>query len=221
MQNNKPMILILHGIGGHAGIHWGQWLHDELEKQGFQVTMPSLSNSKHPDRQQWLAEIKQSASELDTDKLIIVGHSLGVTSALDFIEQSSTSVRGLVSVSGFAIDYGAELNSYFLKEKSIDFQKANTVLGKAVVFYGDDDPYVTQEALKQLSDALDVKPVVINGGGHLNTERGYTTFPQLLDAVLQMEIESSDKFSEVVKIMANTPPISNKELVKRSKQRKS
>lgn len=212
MQETKPTLLILHGIGGHAGIHWQQWLRDELKKRDYQVIMPNLSNSDRPDRQQWLSEIKQAVKDIDTSSLIIVGHSLGVTSALDFIEQSPTPVAGLVSVSGFAIDYGAELNSYFLKEKTINFGKVHERLSQAVVFYGDDDPYVTQEALKHLGDALDVKPTIIHGGGHLNTERGYTTFPQLLETIIQFEEQASDKFNEVVKIMANTPPVSNEEL---------
>ncbi len=180
----KP-ILILHGIGGHAGIHWQQWLHDELQKQGFTVIMPDLSNSGHPNRKEWLAEIAQSVQSVNTKDLVIVGHSLGVTSALDFIEQSSTSVKALVSVSGFAIDYGLGLNSYFLQEKTIDFSKVRPMLEKAVVFYADDDPYVTQEALEQLADVLNVQATVIQSGGHLNTERGYTKFPELLKKVIE------------------------------------
>lgn len=219
MQETKPTILILHGIGGHAGIHWQQWLHDELEKRGHQVIMPNLSDSDHPDRQQWLSEVKQAAKGIDTGGLIIVGHSLGVTSALDFIEQSPTPVAGLVSVSGFAVDYGAELNSYFLKEKTVDLGKLHARLDQAVIFYGDDDPYVTQEALKQLADGLGVTPIVIHEGGHLNTERGYTSFPQLLDAIERLEDAGLDNFKEVVKIMANTKPVSNEELSGRKKRR--
>lgn len=186
MQHHKPTILILHGIGGHAGIHWEQWLHDELTKRGYRVIMPDLSDSDHPDRSVWFDEVTKAVQGVDVTNLVIVGHSLGATAALDFIEQSKIPVYGLVSASGFAVDYGAELNSYFLRGRSVDFEKVHSLLGKAVVFYGDDDPYVTQEALRQLADALDVEPIVIHSGGHLNTERGYTTFPQLLDAVLNL-----------------------------------
>lgn len=213
MQSNST-VLILHGIGGHAGIHWQQWLHDELKEHGYNVIMPTLSNSVHPDRQQWLSEIKQAVANIDTDKLIIVGHSLGTPSALDFIEEAESPLAGLVSVSGFATDYGLELNSYFLKEKAIDFDKVRANLKSVAVVYGDDDPYVTQEALQQLADELHVEPLIIPSGGHLNSERGYTTFPQLLDVILKFE---DDNFNRVVNIMANTPPISNEELVKRNR----
>ncbi len=175
-------ILILHGIGGHAGIHWEQWLHDELKKQGCDVIMPQLSHSEHPDRKHWLAEVKQAVAGVN-DELIIVGHSLGVTTALDFIESASESVKGLVSVAGFTVDYGAELNSYFLRDGHVDFPKVKRNLGKSVVFFGDDDPYVAPEALRKLADDLGVVPTVIPGGGHLNIERGFTTFPALLEAV--------------------------------------
>jgi len=148
--------------------------------------MPQLSETNHPDRQQWLKEVQQALVGVDPAHLVIVGHSLGVTTALDFLEQSQDEVHGLVSVSGFAMDYGLELNSYFLREKDIDLEVVKQHLDAAVVLYGDNDPYVTQEALRQLADGLGVEPIVIAKGGHLNTEAGFTTFPRLLEAVRQL-----------------------------------
>jgi predicted alpha/beta hydrolase family esterase len=174
-------VLIIHGIGGHAGIHWQRWLHDQLEEQGYKVLMPSLPEADHPDRQIWLAEINKTLDEVNLGQLTIVGHSLGATVALDFIEQVGSQVNRLLSVSGFAEDYGAELNSYFLKEKTIDFEKVDANLRWAAVVYGDNDPYVTQDALKYVADSLGVQPVIIPNGGHLNTEVGFTEFPQLIE----------------------------------------
>jgi len=174
-------ILILHGIGGRAGIHWEGWLASKLKKIEHHVIMPTLPNAERPDRKVWLGLVRELLKGVDTSDLVIVGHSLGVVNALDFIEQAP--VRTLVSVSGFVADYGAEMNGYFLKEKPIDFDKVNKNLGKAFVIYGDNDPYVPQAALKALADGLKVKPEIIANGGHLNTNAGYTVFPRLLEVI--------------------------------------
>jgi predicted alpha/beta hydrolase family esterase len=175
-------VLILHGIGGRAGIHWQQWLHDTLAAEGHTVIMPDLSDSDHPARKQWLSEAKEGLGSIDPASLVIVGHSLGVTTALDLIEQLPAPIKGPVTVSGFAVDYGASFNGYFLREKTVNFDRVNKNTPRSFVFFGDDDPYVTQAALQDLADELKVKPAIIAGGGHLNTEAGFTEFPPILEA---------------------------------------
>lgn len=176
-------VLIIHGIGGHAGIHWQQWLNYELTKLGCTVSMPEMPNPNKPDRQTWLNTIIEVTKNIDKSELIIIGHSLGVTTALDFIEQLNQKIYGFISVSGFAEDYGAELNGYFLKQKHIDFEEVKNNLSWSEVIYGDDDPYVTQKALRYVADSLGAEPIAIKDGGHLNTETGYIKFPELLEIV--------------------------------------
>lgn len=182
----KTNVLILHGIDGYAGIHWQAWLYDALEKKGYRVFMPDLPNTHHPDRKEWLKTVTSYATLVAPESLILVGHSLGVTSMLDFLENTKKKVRAAVSVSGIAEDYGSELNSYFLREKHIDFTKVREHVEKAAVFYGDNDPYVPQETLKYVADGLGITPIVIPNGGHLNTDAGYTQFPQLLEIIEQL-----------------------------------
>lgn len=178
-------VLILHGIMGKAGENWAQWLNDKLASKSYSVIMPDLPNADRPNRQEWLKEISNIMQNLDGNT-IIVAHSLGVTSALDYLEQASCPIKGMVSVSGFSDDYGLELNSYFLKEKSIDFDKVNANTEKAFVFFGDNDPYVPQDSLNKLADNLKTKPVILAEGGHLNASAGFTEFPELLEAVLSI-----------------------------------
>ena len=172
-------ILILHGIEGCAGKHWQQWLHDKLIAKSHMVIMPSLSKADRPNRLIWLKEIKKAVGNSELTDLVIVGHSLGVPASLDFIEQADKQIKALISVSGFSEDYGAEMNSYFMKKGTIDFKKVNEKLSKAFVVFGDDDPYVPQSQLKLLAKKLAVRPKIIKDGGHLNTDSGYVTFPWL------------------------------------------
>lgn len=176
-------ILILHGIEGKAGDHWEQWLHNQLVAAGHTVIMPTLPQSDHPDREAWLAAIKQSLDGVAVSDLVIVGHSLGVPAALDFIETVSDKVKALISVSGFAYDYGSDLNNDYLSKKEIDFAKVHEHLGESFVFYSDNDPYVPQEVLHNLAEKLGVTAIVIPNGGHLNTSTGFTTFPALLEKI--------------------------------------
>jgi len=173
--------LIIHGYEGHAGIHWQQWLHDELEKRGYKVLMPEMPAPDQPDRQAWLMTLQQTLADVNLEQLTMIGHSLGVVAALDFIEQASVPVNRLLSVAGFAQDYGAESTGPFLRQKTLDLQKVRANLRWAAVVYGDNDPYVPQAALQHLANDLGVQPVVIAGGGHLNTEAGFAEFPRLLE----------------------------------------
>ena len=179
-------ILILHGIGGKAGIHWQQWLHDELVKAGHNVVMPTLPDAEHPDRKTWLAEVTRYMSELLPEYTTIVAHSLAVPSALDYIEQSSSPVKSLISVSGFSHPMGHELNEYFLQEKDIDFSRITDKIIKPFVLFGDDDPYVDQEELINLAKSLHVEPIVFHDGGHLNTNSGFTEFPKVLEIIRKL-----------------------------------
>jgi len=178
-------VLIHHGIMGKAGENWSQWLSDELVKRNLDVIMPSLSNPDRPDRQTWLNEIRELVKDVKNQNLIIVAHSLGVPSALDYIETLDSPIAGFISVSGFAYAYGFELNDYFMKEKDINFESIRRLAGRTSVYFGDDDPYVTQEALLHLAEELKVDPNIIHEGGHLNSAAGFDTFPEILEDILK------------------------------------
>ncbi len=146
--------LILHGILGNSRENWFPWLREELEQRGWNVLLPDLPNSDRPDRDEWFKTARKLVSTVNFSELAVVGHSLGVVTVLDLIEAENKKVKSLITVSGFGKDYGAELNSYFLKEKKIDFNKVWNLVGKSVVIYGDNDPYVPQITLKDLADSL-------------------------------------------------------------------
>ncbi len=177
-------VLILHGVSGYAGIHWQKWLRDELVNEEYQVIMPSLPKSDHPNRKEWLHEIKTAVKDVNISELIIVGHSLGVPAALDFLEEVGGKIKAFISVSGFSDNYGSSINNFFMKEKTIDFIKVKEHVQKCFVIYADDDPHVPQHNLRLLAKDLNVDPIVIPHGGHFNSDTIYKKeFPLLLDII--------------------------------------
>jgi len=179
--------LILHGITGNSQENWFPWAKKELENLNWQVFCPDLPDTNHPDRTKWLNTVKDLLKEIDPTSLTIIGHSLGVATALDYLEQSAKPIQTLISVAGFYEDYGMELNSYFMAEKTIDLTVIKTRVNHIEVIYGDDDPYVPQQTLQNLALGLKVKSIIIPHGGHLNARAGFTEFPLLLDLILNQQ----------------------------------
>lgn len=128
-----------------------------------------------------------SRKDVPLSELVMVCHSLGVAAALDCIEQADGPVKSLVSVAGFADDYGSELNTDYMQQKIIDFKKVRKNLQQARVVFADNDPYVPQPILRALAEKLDVEPIIITNGGHLNTDAGFTEFPLLMELIDQIQ----------------------------------
>lgn len=182
-------VLILHGVGGYAGKHWMQWLHDWLIYNKDEVIMPSLPNSENPAYKDWIIPLKDIFNQINNlNELTIVGHSMGVPAALEIVQNLDMSIKGLISAGGFYQDYGSPINTKFMSTCNIDIEKAKNRIENSVVFYGDNDPYVPQEILSNLAKGLGVEPVIIKNGGHLNTEAGFTKF-ELMKEYLQKLIK--------------------------------
>lgn len=182
-------VLILHGINGFAG--WQESIKKHLISKKYNVIMPVFPNWDHPDRAECLQAVKDCLKNIDLNYLIIIGHSLGATTACDFIETLNCPIYKFISVSGFAKDYHYELNSYFLKEKSVDYKKVVVNTKKRIVIYGDNDPYVPQNILSGFAGDIHADDIiVVENGGHLSTGSGFIEFPLLEDLIEEDEIEN-------------------------------
>jgi len=71
------------------------------------------------------------------------------------------------------------VNKTFYQEH-FDFDSLRKLVKKSYVLYGTEDPYVPEEQPKLFAEKMNSKLIVIPHGGHLNTEAGFTTFPELL-----------------------------------------
>jgi predicted alpha/beta hydrolase family esterase len=72
------------------------------------------------------------------------------------------------------------LNNSFLEEP-FAWELIRKNAGELAFLMGDDDQYVPQEQLLAIAKALDISPIVIAKGGHLNAETGYTELPSALE----------------------------------------
>jgi len=85
----KKRVLIIHGLESNSREHWFLEEKTRLEKLGYEVTVPDMPNSFHPQKEEWLKVIKDF--NLDENS-ILIGHGLGGTIILSFLEQATKVV---------------------------------------------------------------------------------------------------------------------------------
>jgi predicted alpha/beta hydrolase family esterase len=175
--------LILHGTDGHPDKHWFQWLAEALRQRGYDVTVPALPGSDHPNLDKYWAFLRGYDFNPET---IIVGHSSGATTALALLHKlpPRSHVRLVVSVAGFYRDDGFNCEALFTE--AYNWEKIREAAGKIVLVWSPDDQIVVEEQTKVLSERLGVEPTLIPGGGHFSTHYGgprFHEFPELLDII--------------------------------------
>jgi leucyl-tRNA synthetase len=90
-KNQKQKALLIHGFEAAGDSNWLPWMKVELEKQGYEVTVPTLPESSHPDLKKWLAALQPYFDTLGEND-VLVGHSLGSKAALHLLEKSKKKI---------------------------------------------------------------------------------------------------------------------------------
>ena len=101
-------VFLLHGITGHSG-PYGPIVADQLAESGYNVfgldlRGHGLSDGRrgdYPSKERFVADLKESVAHVrsKSDKLVIMGHSLGVLAAVVVVKSEPQSADGVVLVS--------------------------------------------------------------------------------------------------------------------------
>lgn len=191
MQRVDPMtkVIVIHGTKGSPAINWFPWLSAELRTHGIECIVPAMPTPEGQELENWLAAFHKQVGAIDSST-IVVGHSVGATFLLRLLERIKFPIKASLFVAGLIDMIGIpeydKLNSSFIAG-AYDWQTIKRNAGKIICLSGDNDPYVPKEQGETMVKNLGVEQVVIEKGGHLNAESGYTEFPLLLEK-LQKEL---------------------------------
>ena len=80
------------------------------------------------------------------------------------------------------------------KQYKDDLGDVKNYCNDIICYYSKNDPYVKYECEKEFADTITDKQIIIDNGGHLNAESGYTEFSELLkwlywDRILTMMLD--------------------------------
>ena len=191
-KNQKQKALLIHGFEASADSNWLPWLKAGLEKQGFEVFVPTLPNSNHPDLSQWLATLQPYFNKLGECD-VVVGHSLGSKAALHLLEASKKKI-GHVYLVASAIglleerDWGKferEWKGSDVKalrkfwDKPVNWKAVDKAVLNKNLILSDDDPYIKKETHKNLPPGWFYQ--LWSGFGHFQQKQ----VPKLLQMILE------------------------------------
>lgn len=180
--------LIAHGTRGHPDENWFPWLKEELGKRGHEVIVPQFPTPEGQELDKWMEIAAPHLDRLGEDS-VVVGHSIGPAFLLSVIESLRHPIKAAFFVSGFV---GSLNNPLFDKlnrtfaERDFDWERIRKNCRTFRLFHSDNDAYVPLEKAEELARLLDAGLTVVPGAGHFNEDSGYTSFPLLRDAMLEI-----------------------------------
>ncbi len=189
-------VFIVHGFGGIPNGGWIPWLMEELAKKKIYACALPMPESKKPVVVKWIEEISFAVDNSPEDEIFIVGHSLGATAVLKYLENIKTNkkVSGVVLVSGLISPLESEneksvyraIDSFVVPQ--INFEQIKTKSEKFIVLHSTDDPAVPFSHAEIISNNLDCELVKVEKGGHffILAEPICYQLPELLDIVLKI-----------------------------------
>ena len=179
-------VFIIHGWGGTAGSGWKGWLKKELESRGFSVFSPQMPNAENPKLEEWLSALGELVERPD-ESTYFIGHSLGVTCILRYLEglEGKETAGGAVFVAGPTENPGIPPIASFFKAP-FAWGKIRRRCKKFASINSDNDKYVALKHGEVLKGKLGAKLVVLHARGHFSSSEGTMELPEALEGLLLM-----------------------------------
>lgn len=159
--------------------HWLPWLQKQLLTKGILTQTPEMPQPYKPQYDLWKAEFEKFKPESAN---ILVGHSCGGGFLTRWLSESKSSHETVVLVAPWLDPFREETTDFF--EFEIDTTLPNRI-ANFHLFVSSDDEESIANSLNTITTALpSIKVHHFENKGHFTTETIGTTFPELLETIL-------------------------------------
>lgn len=194
MKAENLKVFIVHGYEGSPNGGWRPWLMRELAKEDIYCGSLSMPGFEKPKCKEWIKEIENHVKRFPKDKIILVGHSLGVPTILSYLQtKKPKNIIGCVLAAGpymVSKDYSRYniLKGFFPK---YDWNVLEKVGKKFAIVHGTNDKVVNFSHALYFTEKLKAKLYEIKGAGHLNGSSGCYELPEALSAIKEIILKNN------------------------------
>ena len=178
-------VVILHGTGETDRSFWYPYLKKELEKRGYQVSIPLLTDTDNPDLKIWLPK---ALKETYTSETVLIGHSSGCPLQLSVLENIHIQIKQAILVAGYARPKGVDKEPEKILQDSYDWEKIENNVKEFIFINSDNDPWGCNDVEgRYMLDHLGGKLIIMKGEEHMGSNtfnQPYKEFPFLLRLIV-------------------------------------
>jgi predicted alpha/beta hydrolase family esterase len=174
----KSNVLILPGLGNSGDGHW----QTHWEKQ-FNFTRVNQKNWDTPSCSDWIEVIDKAVSTIDSDQVILVGHSLACAAIVNWAIKFDRKIKGALLVAPSDTEgpnYPQGTNGF----TPMPLHKLNF---PSFTIASSNDMYVTLDRAHVFAKAWGSILINIGAAGHINVAAGFGEWPTGLEYLLQLD----------------------------------
>jgi len=161
----RKRVLIIHGWGSSPKEHWFLKEKERLEKLGHEVVVPDMPNTSHPKKERWVKIIYGFDPD---DRSVLVGHSLGGTAILRYLEKIDEKISRCILIATPIRKLGfEEIDNFF--EPEFNWQKIKQNCKEFFIFNQTKDSWVPFQHGEDLATYVNGRLIPIEGNDHFDT----------------------------------------------------
>jgi predicted alpha/beta hydrolase family esterase len=162
-------VFIVHGWGSNPERNWFPRIKNELERAGFEVHVPRMPSPYLPDRKGWVKTLATAVGTPDQNTHFI-GHSLGCTTILLYLQSTKTKVGNVIFVAPWIDLKRKSLLARILfrtwRTTRILFSEVRNNINHITTILADKDPYIPVSIERVCKKHFGHHVIVIKGDHH-------------------------------------------------------
>lgn len=189
-------VFIIHGWDFSPQMNWYESVGKSLESEDFEVFIPVMPDSHHPNINSWVDKLLKTVGDVD-ENTFFVAHSIGCKAVMKFLESKVADgdfCGGVVFVAPwFSLSLDAtptpeyKLIAKPWLELKHNFSRLKTRAKKYSCIFSDNDPYVPMNNVTDFQSNLNSEIIMLSGKGHFDEETaGVKELPEAVQEIKKM-----------------------------------